>query len=405
MWRVLKFCIVAAIVLALAWWVAGLPGTLNLNAGAYQINTPTPVALLLLLVLVGLLIMFLRVLGGLRRAPGQFAGWRGQRRAQAGELALQRGLVAVAAEDATGARSAARKARVLLGDTAFVQWLNAEAARLSGEGEQARRAFEHLTHSKEMKFLGHQGLLRESLKTGQSEEATRQADAAEAAYPGGAWTRGQRLALAVREQNYAAALRLTQEPRERAALAVAAAEKAETPKLALEFAKQAAKADPASPVALAALAKALRGVGKVRAARKTLLHGWKVAPHQKLTAAWLSSDATPLERAQAAAQLAAEKPGHVESELLMGETALEAKLTGEARRHAEAALKAGNTDGRAAAILAKLDGRPAPAIAPSWRCTSCQARLDEWACVCPVCRKLGTLEAYVPGMGLVTMEG
>ncbi|MDE1897304.1 MAG: hypothetical protein KGH91_09525, partial [Rhodospirillales bacterium] len=163
MWKILKFCVIALVVLALAWWVAALPGTVTADAGAYRITTPAPVALLLLLVVVGLLIIFLRVLGGLRRAPRRFSGWRNERRHQAGELALQRGLVAVAAGDASGAKATAMKARTLLGDTAFVQWLNAEAARLSGEDAQARLAFEKLTHSKEMKFLGHQGLLRESL--------------------------------------------------------------------------------------------------------------------------------------------------------------------------------------------------------------------------------------------------
>ena len=404
MWKILKFCVIAVVVLALAWWVAALPGTVTADAGAYRIITPAPVALLLLLVVVGLLIIFLRVLGGLRRVPRRFSGWRNERRHQAGELAMQRGWVAVAAGDASGAKAAAAKARTLLGDTAFVQWLNAEAARLSGEGEQARLAFEQLTHSKEMKFLGHQGLLRESLKAGRVDEAARQAMAAEEAYPGGAWTREQRLALAVREQNYAAALRLTQEPHERAALAVAAAQTAETPKLALGFAKQAAKAEPHSPVALVALARALHGVGKERAARKTLLHGWKIAPHRLLAAAWLSPDATPLERAKAAAQLSAARPGHMESELLLGETALAAKLTGEARRHAEAALKAGNTDGRAEAILAALAGKPAPAIAPGWRCSACRTPAAEWACTCTSCGKIGTLLPTHPDSALMTTE-
>lgn len=404
MWKLLKFCIIAAVILAAAWWVAGLPGGVTADAGAYRITTSAPVALLLLLAVVGLLIIFLRVLGGLRRAPGQFGGWRGERRAKAGEIALQRGLVAVAAGDPSGAKAAAVKARTLLGDTAFVQWLSAEAARLAGQNEQAHLAFERLTQSKEMKFIGHQGLLLESLKTGRTDEAARQALAAEEAYPGSSWTRGQRLALAVRAQNYAGALRLTQDPHERAALAVAASQTAETPKLALDFAKQAAKAEPTSPVALVALARALHGMGKERAARKTLLHGWKIAPHRLLAAAWLSPDATPLEHAQAAAQLSAARPGHMESELLLGQTAFAAQLTGEARRHARAALEAGNTDGRAEAILAALDGKPAPAIAPGWRCTACRAQSNEWFCTCPACGKLGTLVATHPDSALLTTE-
>lgn len=403
MWKALKFCIVAAVILSFAWWVASLPGVFSADIGSYRIDSSAPVALLLLLVVVAVLVMLVRVLGGLRRAPGRVAGWRGARRQRAGELALQRGLVAVAAGDGSGARAAAVKARAALGDTGFVQWLNAEAARLSGQDEQARLAYEKLTRSAEMKFLGHQGLLRDSLKSGRIEEAARQAREAEEAYPGGAWTREQRLALAVRERNYAGALRLTQTPQARAALAVAACEQAQTPKLALEFAKQAVKADPASPVALAKLAVCLRALGKERAARKTLQKGWQAAPHRLLAAAWLSPEATPLARAQEAAQLASFYPGHMESELLLGETALAAKLTGEAKRHAEAALKAGNEDGRAAAILAALENRPAPPVRPAWRCTSCQTQSESWYCACPSCGQIGSFVDNASGKAVIKL--
>jgi HemY protein len=77
MWRALKFCVIAAVILALAWWVAALPGDVTANAGTYRITTSAPVALLLILVVVAVLLMLLRVLGGLRRAPGRFSGWRG----------------------------------------------------------------------------------------------------------------------------------------------------------------------------------------------------------------------------------------------------------------------------------------------------------------------------------------
>ncbi|WBO60901.1 hypothetical protein GT370_09330 [Acidocella sp. MX-AZ03] len=403
MWKALKFCIVAAVILVFAWWVASLPGVFSADIGSYRIDSSAPVALLLLLLLVAILVMLVRVLGGLRRAPGRVAGWRGARRQRAGEVALQRGLVAVAAGDGSGARAAAVKARAALGDTGFVQWLQAEAARLSGQAEPARQAYEKLTRSAEMKFLGHQGLLRESLKAGRLEEAAQQAAAAEAAYPGGSWTREQRLALAVREQNYSAALRLSQSPQARAALAVAASKQAQTPKLALDFAKQAVKADPGSPVALARLAVTLRSMGKERAARKTLQKGWQAAPHRLLAAAWLEPGATALEQAQDAARLAAANPGHVESELFLGQTALAAQLTGEAKRHAEAALKAGNEDGRAAAILAALENRPAPPVRPAWRCTSCRTQSESWYCACPSCGQIGSFVDNASGKAVIKL--
>lgn len=405
MWKALKFCIIAAIILGIAWWVASLPGNVTANAGPYSITSSAPVVILAVAAIVVLLMIFFRVLGGLRRSPAQIAAWRQTRRMQSGNIAVQRGLVAVSAGDASGAKASALKARSLLGDEPLVQWLSAEAARLSGESEQARAAFERLTQSAEMKFLGHQGLLRAHLDAGHTEEAAQQAAAAEAAYPGGTWTRQQRLTLALRGHDYAAALRLTQAPNERAALALAAAQESATPKQALDYAKQAMKAEPNNQVAIAALATAQRNAGKLRASRKTLLQGWKMAPHPVLASAWLAPISSKLERAQAAAQLAATNPYHVESELLLAQASLDADLTGEAKRHAEAALKAGNADGRAAAILAKLDGKPAPALPPGWRCTACHTKEMAWTPLCPACGKPGTLVAFSPSTALVTAEG
>jgi HemY protein len=207
----------------------------------------------------------------------------------------------------------------------------------------------------------------------------------------------------VKQEDYAAALALAKEPRARAALAVAAAAQARTPQRALALAREAVKAEPASPVALAALAKAPRGAGKERAARRTLLKGWKRAPHPWLAELWLAPVTDPLARAQAAQKLAAANPGHVESELLLAGTALAARLPGEARRHAEAALRAGNADGRAAAILAELEGKPPPPSAPAWRCEACHTPAAAWHCLCPACGKIGTLRPN--NAGLAPAEG
>lgn len=396
MWKVLKFCIIAFIILGIAWWVSGIPGTVMADGAGYQITTSAPVALLLIALLLLVVIILTRLFVGARRGAARLADWRYKRRHVAGEAALQRGIVAVAAGDAASASNAGSKAKSLLGDTAFVQWILAEAARLAGRTEEAKQAFERLTHDPDAKFLGYQGLLRETMKTGRWEEAARLAEEAENAWPGGSWTRQQRINLALRQENYARALQLTKLEPERTALAIAASQQAETPDLALNFAKQAMKADASQPMAIANLALALRKAGKDRAARKTVLKGWKQTPDPLLAQAWFPADATKLERAQAAAKLAAANPGHVESELLLAQTALEADLKGEARRHAEAALAAGNKDGRAAAILAELDNHPAPSLATVWHCTACQSQQERWRPVCPACGRVGTLTASVP---------
>ena len=398
MWKALKFCIVAVIILGIAWWVASLPGDMSVDAAGYQIIAPVPVVLLFVIILVVLAIILTRILGGVRRGPARLANWNKKRRHTAGEAALQRGLVAVAAEDAGSAGAAAKKAKSFLGDTAIVQWISAEAARLAGRTEEAKQAFERLTQNEEMKFLGYQGLLREDLKAGRWEDAARLAAVAENAWPGGNWTRQQRMSLALRQQDYKQALQLTQLATERAALATAAAQQAETPELALTYAKQAIKADSSQPVALATLAQALRKAGKDKAARKAVLKGWKHSPTPQLAQSWFSPDASALERAQEATKLAAANPSHVESELLLAQTSLEADLKGEARRHAQAAKDAGNHDGRADAVLAKLDNQPTPALTAGWQCMSCQSRQADWAPVCPACGRVGTLMVIPPAI-------
>ncbi len=401
MLRAVKFMLLATALLALAWWVGGLPGTVTAHAGPYAITTSTQAALLLLVLAAILLTVLLRVLGGIRRVPGQLGGWRAGKRAAAGEAATLRGLAALAAEDAQAAKAEAAKALKLLGETPLALMLSAESARLAGDAAQAKTAFEKLTRHQELKFLGHQGLLRQSLTAKDHETARQHAQAAEAAYPGSAWTRAQRLELALHGQDYAAALGLTRDKHEIAALATAAARNAANPSQALTFAKQAVKADPQLAPAVVALATSLRAVDKTRAAKKALYAGWQEAPHPLIAEAWFTPGATPLERAKDAPGLAAANPGHVESELVLARADLDAGLTGEAKRHAQAALDAGCTDGRAQAILDQLAGKPAQPSRFAWVCASCHHTQEDWAPVCPVCHKIGSLTWRAPGTALV----
>lgn len=393
MWKALKFCVIAVIILGIAWFVASLPGEASIHAAGYQIDASVPVLVLLLALLLIFTVVLTRFWSGIRRTSARVAIWRKNRRDEAGEAALQRGLVAVAAGDAASAGAAAKKARTLLGNTPIIQWISAEAARLGGRTEEARQGFEQLSQNQDVPFLGYQGLLREKLQAGCWDEAAHLAEEAENAWPGGSWTRQQRMSLALRQQNYTRALQLTKSAPERAALAIAASQQAKTPDLSLSFAKQAVKANANQPMALAALAQALRRAGKDKAARKVVLKGWAQTPSPLLAQAWFSADASPLERAQEANKLAAANPGHVESELLLAQTALEAGLNGEALRHAQAAQAAETTEGRATALMAKLNNQQPLHLPPAWQCSTCESKQDRWAPVCPACGRVGTLTA------------
>jgi len=396
MLRALRFVVIAAIVIVIVWWVARIPGTFTAHSGAVTVTTTVPFAIFLLLVIAVLATVLLRVLGGVRKAPGSYGRWRGGRRKNLGEAATQRGIVALAAGDAKAAEIEAQRAKKLLGETPLVLLLTAESSRLAGKTEQAKAAFEKLTQDKTMSFLGHRGLIRHHVAAGDHDTADLHAAKAESAYPGAAWLKTQRFGIAIKKQDFSTALGHTRDKSEIAALATGAARGATSDRDALAYAKQAIKADSALAPAAVTYAGILRRLKRNRAAKKSLLAAWQTAPHPLIAAAYLEHISAPIERAQAAGDLAKAKPGHPESELILAQTSLEAKLTGEAKRHAEAAIAGGLTDKRPYAVLAAL-GEPnaqaalAAAMQPVWSCTACFTTHDTWSPACPNCAKPGTL--------------
>jgi HemY protein len=411
MFRAIRFIVIAALLLALAWWIGTIPGTLTAHSGRITVQTSVPVAILILAVIAVLLSFLLRLVFHLRRAPGGIDSWRSGRRQKQGEIAVQRGIVALAAGDAVAAQAASVQARRQLGDTPLVLLLTAESARLSGKSEQAKAAFQQLTGHKDMAFLGHRGLLREHLEGGEHEIAATHALAAEDAYPGSAWLKTQRLDIALKQQDVKAALALTRNPAEIAALATVAANEAGTAADAKRYAKQAIKAAPKLAPAIAAYARALRRSNRERAARQVLVKGWAASPHPLIAAAYLEKSSSPIERAQAALELAKAAPGKPETELLLAETSLAAQLSGEAKRHANAAIQAGLTDKRPYAVLATLEpsqdsiSAAASAPAPKWVCGVCSAEASDWTAICPSCGKAGTLTWRTAPKALVVVEG
>ena len=117
-----------------------------------------------------------------------------------------------------------------------------------------------------------------------------------------------------------------------------------------------------------------------------------------------------LVRLKAAQRLTDANPEHVESRLLLARTALEAGLTGEARRHAEAARATGLNQRRLWLLLAEIEeaeggateaGRMAQRDAlrhaatadpdPQWRCSACHTAHASWHPTCPDCMTVGSL--------------
>jgi HemY protein len=408
--RIIFFLVAAAIVVAIAWFIAGLPGHVTAQFGATTVEAATPVAVLALLILLALLYLVLRILFGLIRGPRALGAWGSRRRRRKGDVAVTRTLLALAAGEKADARREAGRARRLLGDTPQTLLLSAEAGRLSGRDDEAEAMFRKLTDRKDAAFLGYRGLLRQAMARQDWAQAASLARQAEAAHPGAAWLQEERAQLAIRTGNWAEALELFDASTPKAALATAAAAVAPDSGRALRLARQAWKDDASLPPAALAYASRLREDGRESRAQAVVRHTWALTPHPDLAAFALAPTSDRLARVQAAQALTRANPEHVESRLLLARVSLEAGLTGEARHHAEAARDAGVNQRRPWLLLAEIEeeergdteeGRQAQRDAlrqaaqadpdPAWRCTACHAQQTEWHAACPVCAAAGTL--------------
>jgi HemY protein len=420
--RILRTLLWCAIAFAAAWFIANLPGRVSIEAGRYSIETGVPLALAAVLLLFVVLYGLFRLVTWLVLIPRAGSRWRGGRRRRAGDMAVTRTLVALAAGEKSDARREAMRARVLLGDTPQTLLLSAEAGRLSGRDDEATAALRALAARKDSAFLGLRGLLANAITQQKWAEAATLARQAEAAHPGAAWLRQERAQLAIRSGDWAEAMALAGPDSPRAALATGAAMAETNPDRAERLARQALKFDPAFVPAVLALAARLRARGREKSALAVLADGWKQAPHPDIATLALAPVTEKLARARTAQQLTSGLPDHPETHLLLARTALDAGMSGEARRHLEAARKAGLAQRRVWLLLAELEedergdteaGRMAQRDAlrhaasadpdPEWRCSACHTPQAVWHPACPVCLRAGSIiwgsEAMHAGTG------
>jgi HemY protein len=407
MLRIIAILVVGAVVTAGAWWLALLPGTVSAEIGETTLEAPTPVVALGLVLLFVAFYLVVRLIGHILALPHHTRRWQGHRRRSGGDVAVTRTLLALAAGEGGDARREAARARKLLGDTPQTLLLAAEAGRLAGREDEAEAAFRALAARQDAPFIGLRGLLRQAIAREDWSEAAALARQAEAASPGAAWLRTERAQLAVRAGNWGEALALAGPDAPKATLGAAAAEAEPDPAKALRLAKQAWTADPALVPAALSYARRLRQAGKEGRAQDVVRTSWTANPHPDLAEFALAATPEPLARVQAAARLAKANPGHPESLLAQARAELDAGLTGEARRHAEAAREAGLNQRRLWLLLADIEhaephddgtaGRDALRHAatadpdPTWVCQDCGTTYPAWRPTCTVCGHTGTI--------------
>ena len=424
---VVGFVVVVAVLVAVAVWLAGQPGSVTLRWRGYQVDTSFAFLCAAVAAVAVAAALAYRLWLALSRAPGRLTGaWRERRRRQ-GYQALTKGMVAVAAGDGAEARRQVKRASVLLNDPPLTMLLSAQAAQLAGDDRAAGQFFEAMHGHPEMEFLGVRGLLNQALNEGDTERALSLARRAYLLRPKSDWVAGVLFELQVKTGQWMDARVTTDEAlrnkliapeggrRRRAVLAChmsmesAAGGDTDT---ALGHARDAHALDPRFLPASLSLARRLLESGRRRRASAVIEETWGATPHPDLVGMYWQAlgveDA--LERVKAAERLAGRNPDHAESHLAIAGAALAAELWGEARQHLERATAADPTS-RVCRMMAELEEaeaadahaartwlvRAATADPDSaWVCDSCGNAVTEWTAVCVNCGRFGSLSWRTP---------
>lgn len=411
--RLLTFLAVSAALLGLAWWLAGIPGMVDVQVGTVAITTRTPVAILVLAVLFAVIYIVLRLLAAFVRLPARSRRLKQVRTRRRGEQSVTRTLLALASGDAQAARTEAQRSRTLLGDTPQNLLLAAYAARQAGDTAEAEKIFTALAERKDASFLGLRGLYQGAVARGDWSTANMLARRAESVNPGAPWLRTERGRLAMQDGRWHEVLELAGPDQPIAALATAAAGSTSNASETRRLAQRAWKHDPSFTPGAVAYANALRKAGRETKAQQVLQMAWAKAPHPDLAAASLAGGTFNMSRAARAEWLASAAPDHPESHFLRAQAALEAGKLAIAREQAKAALdggldqqrvwlliatiaeKEGNTDAASDALRRASRAEPDP----QWRCESCGTAYLTWQPSCGHCGAVGLISWGKPGPG------
>lgn len=415
--RVIWLLIAFAAAVALAWWLAHLPGTVALSGFGYVIEAATPVALVGAALLLLALALVLRLLMALFRLPRAWRFWRRDRQRHSGDAAVSRALVALAAGEASAARRATQRARDALGDTPQTLLLAAESARLAGNRAEAEACYQRLVAHPDGAFLGLRGLFRLAVEREDWKEAADLARRAEALQPGGNWLRDARLRLATQTGDWSRARALAGPDLPEELVATAAAIAEADPQAAARLARQAFKANPTFPPAVIAHATALKREGHEARAEDIVLTAWRAAPHPDLAAFVLADAPDARARLHSATKLSNSNAESVETQYLLGRLSLDAGERREAAFHAERARALARPTQRIFLLLADIaaaDGRdPAPLLqaavtaAPdaTWRCGQCGTAHRNWHLECPTCHSTARIAWDTPSPGGTALLG
>jgi HemY protein len=428
--RRLAVLIALAVLAVAAGTVAEYPGAVDITWQSWEIDTSVGVLIAAAALLALVLWLGVSLIAAAVRVPGRFRRNRRERRRRLGQLALTRGMIALAAGDRSAARRQANRAEALLGATPLALMLAAQAAQLDGDEDAARQRYTALLDAKDGAFLGLRGLIGQALRAGDGERALQLAERARALRPDAGWAFETLLALETRTGRWEEAratlaagakhrlLPPTLAAHRRGAILhelSLAAERDGDKRQALSLAASAAQLLPDIAAPAVHRTRLLIAEDRRRAARRVVEEAWPRTPHPDLARLWgeLGGALPALELVTWFEKLAAYNPDSPESAIAVAEAALAAQLWGEARRHLTRAIAAAPdaASRRVCLLMARVEDSEHPgegrarewldrALAappePAYACTRCGGESAEWRALCVHCGGFDTLAWRAP---------
>jgi HemY protein len=338
-------------------WLAERPGELTLVFAGYQYRVSLLVAAILVVATLATVMIGWWVIKGIWNSPHAVSRYFRARRRDRGYQALSTGMIAAGAGDSELARRKKKDALKLLSadQEPLLHLLDAQASLLEGNHDAARSKFEGMLKDPELRLLGLRGLYLEARRLGENDAARHYAGEAVAVAPQLSWAADATLERMSEAGEWDAAIQLLeaqkatrqvereQLARRKAVLLTAKAIEIldADPTAAKNAALEASRLAPDLVPAAVTAANALFRLGDLKRGTKILEAAWKKEPHPEIAEAHVHArpgDSTH-DRLARARKLAALRPNHVESTLVVARAAVEAGEYTEARKSIEAALR------------------------------------------------------------------
>jgi HemY protein len=436
MLRIVLFLVLIALAGAGAAWVADQPGDVVMTWGGFRASPSVPVFVLCLGIFAVLIVLLWSILTVIWRMPGRMRRRRHEKRHARGRHAITHGLLAIGHGDTALARRHAEAARRHAPNDPLALLLHAQSAQLGGNRDEAQRAFRAMAEREDTRLLGLRGLFIEAQRADDAVGAVMIAEEAIKLSPSSTWASHAVLgfrcargdwsgALAILDSNLSAGLIDKQGyRRQRGVLLTARALELETMDrdVARESVMEAVKLAPTLVPAAVLAAKFESEAHQVRRAMKLVEAAWLANPHPDLADAYAHvklGDAARqrLQRVETlAAKTPADKAGHVEGQLAIARTAIDASEFARAREVLTPYVN--DPTQRVALLMAELErtehgdgGR-----ARAWTLRAVRARhdpawtadgyvSDRWRPVSPVTGRLDAFQWQTPVASLPSDKG